>query len=172
MLLFLLQGLQTENFPCVYYTPSYDYGQSPYNPFNPYIPGAVVGTDNPYVGIQQCFSPSPYLQTVSPPGYIPIDQSGSDAILNAPDPLFFNGGTAKYAHPLSSMNVTTTPLKVSFENLSLEPTHSSSQHIQLAGILPEGAGVNAMPRKIVSPYGDMASANGSQVRQVYNYHKH
>lgn len=160
-------GLQTENMPCVYYTPSYDYVQSPYNPFNPYIPGAVVGTDGSYMGTQQCFTSSPFLQSVSPPAYVPLfSQSGSDPLLNAsPNPMLFNNGAIKYAPPLSSMSVTTTPLKVAFENLSLEPSHSSSYQFQLAGRLPEGV-VNATPRKNFLPYGDFANASGPQVSQL------
>lgn len=159
-------GLQTENLPCVYYTPSYDYAQSPYNPFNPYIPGAIVGTDGPYMGTQQCFTNPPYLQTVSPPGYAPfLSQSGSDPLLSvSSDPLLFSNGAVKYAPSLSSMSVTTTPLKVAFENLSLEPSYSS-QHIQLAGRLSEGAAVNSAPRKKFLPYGDLANANGPQISQ-------
>jgi len=162
--------LQTENLPCVYYASSYDYAQSPYNPFNPYIPGAVIGADGPYIGTQPCFTNPSYLQTVSPPGYIPVvSQPGSDTLLNgSPDPLFFGSGAVKYAPPLSSMSVTTTPLKVSFENLSLEPSFPSQQ-IQIAGRLSDGGGVSAAPRKKFSPYGDMTNGSIPQMPQVYNH---
>ncbi|ONK78778.1 uncharacterized protein A4U43_C02F22310 [Asparagus officinalis] len=161
-------GLQSENLSYVYYTPSYDYAQSPYNPFNPYIPGAVIGTDGPYIGSQQCFTNSPYPQTVVSPGYMPvISQSSSDThtLLNgSPDPLLFSNGAVQYAPSLSSMSVTTTPLKVSFENLSLEPSHSSHQ-IQVSGRSSEGTGVNAGARKKFSPYGVMTNGGSHQVIQ-------
>ncbi|KAF3526351.1 hypothetical protein F2Q69_00046320 [Brassica cretica] len=51
------QGGQDENSPYIYYTtPSYGYAQSPYNPFNPYIPGA----DSPFVASQQFYPLPPY----------------------------------------------------------------------------------------------------------------
>ncbi|CDY43306.1 BnaC06g01620D [Brassica napus] len=52
------QGGQNENSPYIYYTPSYGYAhaQSPYNPFNPYIPGA----DSPFVASQQFYPLPPY----------------------------------------------------------------------------------------------------------------
>ncbi|MBA0606190.1 hypothetical protein Godav_018698 [Gossypium davidsonii] len=64
-------GAQTETFPYVYYTPSYGYAQSPYNPYNPYISSAVMG-DSPFVGAQQYYSFPPYSNPVTPTAYVPV----------------------------------------------------------------------------------------------------
>ncbi|TYG81819.1 hypothetical protein ES288_D01G036300v1 [Gossypium darwinii] len=64
-------GAQTETLPYVYYTPSYGYAQSPYNPYNPYISSAVMG-DSPFVGAQQYYSFPPYSNPVTPTAYVPV----------------------------------------------------------------------------------------------------
>ncbi|CAH8381090.1 unnamed protein product [Eruca vesicaria subsp. sativa] len=62
------QGGQNENSPYIYYTPSYGYAQSPYNPFNPYIPGA----DSPFVTSQQFYPLPPYQNVASSsPAFVP-----------------------------------------------------------------------------------------------------
>jgi len=84
--LFLLQALQTESSPYVYYSPDYGYAQSSYNPYNPYIPGAAIGVNGPIIGTQQYFSnPSYPLPVSSPTAYIPvIVQPNSNAVPNIP----------------------------------------------------------------------------------------
>ncbi|PWA83080.1 YTH domain-containing protein [Artemisia annua] len=47
-------------------TPGYGYLQSPYNQYNPYIPGAVMATDGSYVATQQYYMPSYENGTSSP----------------------------------------------------------------------------------------------------------
>ncbi|MBA0791794.1 hypothetical protein Gohar_016352 [Gossypium harknessii] len=64
-------GAQTETLPYVYYTPSYGYAQSPYNPYNPYISSAVMG-DSPFVGAQQYYSFPAYSNPVTPTAYVPV----------------------------------------------------------------------------------------------------
>ncbi|CAN8321222.1 unnamed protein product [Cochlearia groenlandica] len=65
-------GGQNENPPYVYYTPSYGYAQSPYNPFNPYIPGAAIGVDSTFAGSQQQFySVPPYQNVAASPTFVP-----------------------------------------------------------------------------------------------------
>ncbi|KAL1118375.1 hypothetical protein V6Z11_D01G030700 [Gossypium hirsutum] len=64
-------GAQTETLPYVYYTPSYGYAQSAYNPYNPYISSAVMG-DSPFVGAQQYYSFPPYSNPVTPTAYVPV----------------------------------------------------------------------------------------------------
>ncbi|MCL7047167.1 hypothetical protein MKW94_029802 [Papaver nudicaule] len=81
-------GLQTENLPFVYYTPtSPSYGlaaQSPYNPYNPYIPGAYMGVDGSYVGPQTYYPGSAYQHPISSPAYYPLVlQPGSDGVPNS-----------------------------------------------------------------------------------------
>uniref|UniRef100_A0A1J3CGI0 YTH domain-containing family protein n=1 Tax=Noccaea caerulescens TaxID=107243 RepID=A0A1J3CGI0_NOCCA len=64
-------GGQNEISPYVCYTPSYGYAQSPYNPFNPYIPGASIAADSPFVGSQQFYSIPPYQNVASSPTFVP-----------------------------------------------------------------------------------------------------
>lgn len=65
-----------ENLPYVYYAPSYGYGQSPFNPYNPYIPGAVFGPDGNFMGSQQFFINSQYQDCVPSSNYTHTDESG------------------------------------------------------------------------------------------------
>ncbi|ESQ30764.1 hypothetical protein EUTSA_v10011308mg [Eutrema salsugineum] len=64
-------GGQNENSPYICYTPSYGYAQSPYNPFNPYIPGASMGVDSTFAGSQQFYSIPPYQNVASSPAFVP-----------------------------------------------------------------------------------------------------
>ncbi|XP_023514381.1 uncharacterized protein LOC111778663 isoform X1 [Cucurbita pepo subsp. pepo] len=65
-------GAQNENSSYVYYTPSYGYAQSQYNPYNPYIHSAVMGPDGPYIGAQQFYTIPSYESSVSSPAYVPV----------------------------------------------------------------------------------------------------
>ncbi|CAN0855156.1 YTH domain-containing protein ECT2 [Linum grandiflorum] len=82
-------GAQTENLPYVCYTPSYGYAQSSYNPYNPYIPGAMVGVDDPYLGAQQYYALPPYQDSMSSAGYVPYvvqqDMVPSNLVDQLPD---------------------------------------------------------------------------------------
>jgi hypothetical protein len=64
-------GGQNENSPYICYTPSYGYAQSPYNPFNPYIPGASIGVDSAFVAPQQFYSIPPYQSVATSPTFVP-----------------------------------------------------------------------------------------------------
>ncbi|KAE8703392.1 YTH domain-containing family protein 1 [Hibiscus syriacus] len=64
-------GAQTESLPFVYYTPSYGYEQSPYNPYNPYMSSAVMG-EGPFLGAQQYYPVPPFPNPVSPTAYVPV----------------------------------------------------------------------------------------------------
>ncbi|KAL2528280.1 evolutionarily conserved C-terminal region 7 [Forsythia ovata] len=76
-------GLPNESIPYVYYTPSYEYAQSTYNPYNPYIPGAMMGVDGPFAGAQQYYTIPSHENPVSSPMYIPmVVQSRPDADVN------------------------------------------------------------------------------------------
>ncbi|KAL9240760.1 hypothetical protein vseg_014943 [Gypsophila vaccaria] len=75
---YVAQGGQTENMPYVYYAPNYGYAESPFNPYNPYIPGAMIGADGSCVGTQQYYV-SPYADPASSGGYYPVMvQSGTN----------------------------------------------------------------------------------------------
>lgn len=68
----MFQGAQNENSSYVYYTPSYGYAQSQYNPYNPYIHGAMIGPDGPYLGAQQFYTIPSYDSSVTSPAYVPV----------------------------------------------------------------------------------------------------
>ncbi|OVA16703.1 YTH domain [Macleaya cordata] len=94
-------GLQTENLPYVYYTPTYGYAQSPYNPFNPYIPGAVIGADGSVVGTQPYYTGSTYQHPISSAAYYPLVlQPGTDGIPNSSlEPHSLNAGPSIISGP-------------------------------------------------------------------------
>lgn len=78
---------QTESFPYVYYTPNYGCAQSSYNPYNPYIPGAVVGVDGPCAGQQHYYTIPPY-ENLGSPSYFPMVAPSTSGIpANAADPI-------------------------------------------------------------------------------------
>lgn len=105
-------GAQNENLPYVYYTPSYGLGDSPFNPYNPYIPGAVLGVDGPLLGTQPYYTVPPCPSSASSSGYYPVlVQSGPDIVAGsatdtmsnaAPSTMnLVNGSTAKRTHSSS-----------------------------------------------------------------------
>ncbi|KAH9301062.1 hypothetical protein KI387_012645, partial [Taxus chinensis] len=64
-------GVHSENGSVVYYTPGYGYPpQTAYNPYNPYIPGAVMGGDGQFIGQRPYYNGPPYQHTGSS-GYFP-----------------------------------------------------------------------------------------------------
>eukprot|EP01018_Ginkgo_biloba_P023874 Gb_40340 [translate_table: standard] len=78
---FQYPGIQAENGSLVYYMPSYGYQQPAYNPYNPYIPGALIGVDGQFLGHQPYYPGAIYQQPVSSPGYFqPPVQYGSEVM--------------------------------------------------------------------------------------------
>ncbi|GLJ30422.1 hypothetical protein SUGI_0602150 [Cryptomeria japonica] len=64
-------GVPSENGSVVYYTPGYGYPpQTAYNPYNPYIPGAMMGSDGQFIGQRPYYNGPPYQHTGSS-GYFP-----------------------------------------------------------------------------------------------------
>eukprot|EP01018_Ginkgo_biloba_P002093 Gb_19406 [translate_table: standard] len=63
-------GIRAENGSLVYYTSGYGYPQHAYNPYNPYIPGALVGADGQFLGHQPYYTGPAYQHPVSS-GYFP-----------------------------------------------------------------------------------------------------
>ncbi|CAA2988862.1 YTH domain-containing family 3-like isoform X1 [Olea europaea subsp. europaea] len=87
-------GAPNESLPYVYYIPGYGYAQSSYNPYNPYIPGAMMGVDGSFVGAQQYYSLPSYENPVPSPVYIP---------------MIANSTTDPFVHNDSSANRTDAP---------------------------------------------------------------
>lgn len=77
------QVTANENIPYVYYSPNYGYGQSPFNPYNPYIPGAVIGADGSIISPQQYYALPSYENPVTSAAYMPVVfQPRPDAVAN------------------------------------------------------------------------------------------
>ncbi|XP_075085695.1 YTH domain-containing protein ECT4 isoform X2 [Nicotiana tabacum] len=110
-------GAPNENLPYMYYTPNYGYAESLFNPYNPYIPGAVAGVDGSYLGAQQYYAIPSYESNVSSPSYFPV------VLLNTSDVMANRAGTivestvstanradvSRLKHNLSSASPTFTP---------------------------------------------------------------
>ncbi|XP_031497508.1 YTH domain-containing protein ECT4-like isoform X2 [Nymphaea colorata] len=118
-------ALQAEGLPYVYYPPNYGYAQSAYNPFNPYIPGAIIGMDGQFVGSQPYYGSTSYQHAVSSSSFSPIVfQPSSDiptcslpanSLLSVPSSSSsgLDGAGGTYATPASVTTVTISdgPLK-------------------------------------------------------------
>lgn len=137
-LYFLLQGAQVESLPYAYYTPSYGYSQSAYNPYNPYIPGAMMGADVPFLGAQQYYTIPSYENALSSPAYFPmVVQSIPDInsnITSAPTANKADGPVFK--HKSSPASATST----------LNPPRNASSQATLPRV-PEGSKANVVPSK-------------------------
>ncbi|KAF5208429.1 Yth domain-containing protein ect4 [Thalictrum thalictroides] len=139
-------GLQTENLPYVYYTPSYGYAQSPYNPYNPYIPGAVIGVDGSYVGMQQYYTGSTYQNHASSPAYYPylVQPMTENVASNAQEPHLLNAGVPnanssdgpgfKYNHQSASGGSGKVPSRASLGDgdKTFNQSHSSGKRSEVS----------------------------------------
>ncbi|XP_077251040.1 YTH domain-containing protein ECT2-like [Tasmannia lanceolata] len=61
-------AIQADNGSIIYYMPGFQPG---YNPYAPYLPGAMVGMDGQYLGQQPYFSSPIIPQPLASPGYFP-----------------------------------------------------------------------------------------------------
>lgn len=153
--------LQTESLPNVYYIPSYGYVQSPYNPYNPSIPGAVMGTEASFIETHYPANPPPPHQlVVSSPAYIPVGiDSTSDTAQNTYiNPLFTSTATLpamkidgennkKFAPQLAPINRSQPSLVVASEHLGSNTLPSSSTHSHTIPIPKEVSVANTAPPK-------------------------
>ncbi|XP_057867629.2 YTH domain-containing protein ECT4 isoform X1 [Cryptomeria japonica] len=62
-------GIHAENGSLLYYVPSYGYTQPAYNPYNPYIPGAVYGVDGQFLAHQPYYPGHIYQQPFTPTAF-------------------------------------------------------------------------------------------------------
>lgn len=157
-------ALQTESSPYVYYPPSYGYAQSSYNPYNPYIPGAVIGVDSPLIGTQQYFSNGSYqLPVSSPTAYIPVvvqpNPSGSVApsVFETVSSIPSRQATAGSKHLQSRVS-----------SNGGATTQGSALRIQKSESLQTASSelsVNVPPNKQSSSLGPAASANVTHMTQ-------
>lgn len=103
-LVLLWQVATNENTPYVYYSPNYGYGQSPFNPYNPYIPGAVVGADGSIIPAQQFYALPSYEDPATSASYLPVVfQPRPDVVANGfVDSFIDTGGSFNKADGLGS----------------------------------------------------------------------
>ena len=132
MYLCFTQGAQIENSPYVYYTPSYGFGDSPFNPYNPYIPGAMLGVDGSFVGTQPYYAVPPYPNPASSSGYFPVlvqptpDVAANGSRDTMPDVASStitqtNGSNTKRSHSSSPATFSMNPSKAASSQ-----THASA----------------------------------------------
>lgn len=148
-------GGQTETMPYVYYTPSYGYAQSPFNPYNPYIPGAMVGADGSFIGTQQYYVPT-YENGTSSPGYYPmVVQPGSDTYTSVPTDLYMdmNASTANRVDT-SGVNANSSSAAATY---TLNPVWGASNYTNSFGKVSDGFKVNGGPNKSTAVNGSVTS---------------
>ncbi|KAM7498505.1 hypothetical protein LguiA_022919 [Lonicera macranthoides] len=135
---FQYPGAQVESLPYVYYTPSYGYSQSAYNPYNPYIPGAMMGADVPFLVVQQYYTIPSYENAISSPAYFPMvvqsipdinsNITSAHTAIKADGPVFKNKSS-----PASAIS-------------TLNPQRNASSQATLPRV-PEGSKANVVPSK-------------------------
>lgn len=164
-----------ENLPYVYYAPSYGYAESDYNPYNPFIPGAVIGVDSTFIGTQQYFSSPTYQRPVSSTPYVPgIFHSSFDIVPNGTlDPLLANPVAtvasksdiegATYAPPQASAGKAAYLQRVALGKSSSE---ASSQQFHAPATLSEGSLNNKPPTEQRASHESMLPSNLPHVTLV------
>ncbi|KAH7655166.1 YTH domain-containing protein [Dioscorea alata] len=173
----LQSGLQTDGAPYVYYSPSYEYAQSPYNPYNPYIPGAV-GYDSQFIGTQQYATGSLYQQPISSPAYFPVVvQSNSDIAPNSYSGHLTSSNGSTVMNRVDSAPLKHTPRAASASaDSNLQkfgsgyptslPFESPSHPTQSLSKLAEGLLSNKTHSKQSSSHGAITSGRNHQVPQA------
>ncbi|KAE8714251.1 YTH domain-containing family protein 2 [Hibiscus syriacus] len=171
-------GAQTEPLPYVYYTPSYGYAQSLYNPYNPYIPGAVI-SDGPFLGAQQYYAIPPYQSPVSPTAYVPvfiqpdeIPNSSTDSLLDThalvgtrPD-----GRGAKDNLPSASAALSRKSAPNQADSLS-RVTGGKSKNYAIQGSIPDSSGsASAQPHQIRVASGSIHPIGNIPGGKLPSYH--
>ncbi|GMH18248.1 hypothetical protein Nepgr_020089 [Nepenthes gracilis] len=144
-------GVRTESSPYAYYAPSYGYGESPYNPYNAYTPGAMIGVDGSYAGSQTYYTIPSYQNAASSPGYFPVVIGGSSS-----NPLLDTGPIAANRVVASGARQTLSPASAIF---SQYPSKPPSSHAYLLTKTSEGSRTNSGTNKI--PVTHHCSASGS-----------
>lgn len=149
--------MQTESLPYVYYSPSYGYAESSYNPYNPYIPGAMFGVDDPFIGTQQYYTIPSHEISMYSPAYYPMVQSGPDIIASdGAEPLDSGSFRAKSVDGVALKNkVPSTPA-----TLPPVPGPASNQTRSSARV-SAGPKANVGPSKLPAAQGSSISGSFS-----------
>lgn len=149
---------QTESFPYVYYTPNYGCAQSSYNPYNPYIPGAVVGVDGPCAGPQHYYTIPPY-ENLGSSSYFPMAVPSTSSIpANAADPIMDSVLSSTNRADDLRLKRNLSPTSPIFTPTSLGP---ASGYKSASNRGSESAKINAASSKQHMPHG--FSSPSSQV---------
>ncbi|CAN6467236.1 unnamed protein product [Victoria cruziana] len=169
-------ALQAEGLPYVYYPPNYGYTQSTYNPFNPYIPGALIGMDGQFVGSQPYYSSTAYQHAMSSSSYSPIVfQPSSDittcslpanSLLSVPvsSSAVLDGASGTYAIPASATTVTISdgPLKPKREGEKHSTSIQSVRPIDIKSVV-----VGSKSATCAVPSSSMSRVNASDGRSSH-----
>ncbi|KAM5568604.1 hypothetical protein ABKV19_016250 [Rosa sericea] len=140
-------GAQNESLPYVYYTPGYGYAQTSYNPYNPYIPGAMIGVDG-----QQYYTVPPYQNSVSSPAYVPF-VAQPDVIPNSSPDSLYDTGTSINRPGGRGLKYNLNSAAGAFPNT---PKPSSNQMSPLTRLLERPRG-NVGPSKPAVTHGSVSS---------------
>lgn len=161
---FAFQDAQTESFPYVYYTPNYGCAQSSYNPYNPYIPGAVVGVDGPCAGPQHYYTIPPY-ENLGSSSYFPMAVPSTSGIhANAADPIMDSVLSSTNRADDLRLKRNLSPTSPIFTPTSLGP---ASGYKSASNRDSESAKINAASSKQHVSHG--FSSPSSQVHPVRNF---
>ncbi|KAL3617159.1 hypothetical protein CASFOL_038906 [Castilleja foliolosa] len=149
-------GPMNENLPYVYYPPSpgYGYVHYPYNPYNSYIPGAMIGV-KPIVAPQQYYDVSSYEHPVSLPAYAPVViLSRADSVANGISGPFDNRASVNRGDGLVAEH-------------NMRPNAANSPMTSVGGAsASEGGRANTGSGKQPRPSGGLLSQPPSQISQV------
>ncbi|KAL6186130.1 hypothetical protein ACLB2K_042251 [Fragaria x ananassa] len=139
-------GPQNESLPYAYYPPGYGYAQTSYNPYNPYIPGAMIGVDG-----QQYYTIPSYQNSVSSPAYVPFVQP--DVIPNSSAESLYDTGSSINRPGGRGLQYNLNSASGAFSNTSKT---SSNQMSPLTRLLERPRG-NVGPNKQAVTHGSVSS---------------
>lgn len=157
-----IASMQTENLPNVYYIPSYGYVQSPYNPYNPSIPGALIGTEASFIETHYPTNP-PHQLVVSSPAYIPVGiDSSSDTIPNSYlNPLLTSTGALPTTKPDSDNKKLPFAPQLAPINRSPAALVVASDHLTPNGFQASSSLSHTMPISVANTASAKQSSVGS-----------
>nr|QEX51166.1 YTH domain-containing family protein 2-like isoform X5 [Cymbidium ensifolium] len=166
-----ISAVQAESLPNVYYIPSYGYVQSPYNPYNPSIPGAVMGTEASF--IETHYPPNPSHQlVVSSPAYIPVGiDSSSETVPNSYlNPLLTSAGALPATKPDGEIKKLASPIVPQFapRNRSQGSLGVGSEYLASNTLQPSSSHSHTIPIQKEVLVANAAPANKPSVGSYIN----
>ncbi|XP_020588658.1 YTH domain-containing family protein 2-like [Phalaenopsis equestris] len=166
-----ISAVQAENLQNVYYLPTYGYLQSPYNPYNPSIPGAVLGTETSFMETNYPSNP-PHQLVVSSPAYIPIGiNSSSDTVPNSYlNPLLTSTSALPAIKPDGEIKKLASPLVPHFSplNRSQASLVAAPEHLVSNTLQPSSGHSHTIPMQKEVSVANLAPAKQSSVGSFIN----